>query len=433
MDSKELIFEDGHIYACLNRSARNSDNGKIVLITFAPLNFDISNRESWGGGLSNKLDCTVIGIVAKTGNWYPEVSMSELSSHLRKITEGFCYVISYGTSMGGYACLKYSNLLGVTHSIAFSPQFSIAPSVVGQEDKRFIVHYDKHLHERMCIREGDLANNSYVFFDPVYSEDRFNAENIAELKPSVKLVNVRFTHHFPIELFASSTSLSILIELVVNGDELKIRQLVNQKRRKSRVRLRYLAEVVSRKKPEIGLRILDEYKHKLSSDDLLNGYFNIGQFFKKIKLFKEALTCFQNCMDLAPRNEKYIVPFINILSSLGEHDKAQKSAKEFLEIRQSPAVNNALCGAFLSQGKLDEAECAILAAIKYSDLPDFQLRLARIKGRKGYIEQEIELTYKLVIQFPSYEEGWIHLKRCLKRASRCYELSFVEYALDDAS
>lgn len=71
----------------------------------------------------------------KQKSWFPQASMIELEKAISPILEGFKNIVGYGGSMGGYAAIKYSNLLNMNRVIAFVPQYSIDPEQV--EDRRY--------------------------------------------------------------------------------------------------------------------------------------------------------------------------------------------------------------------------------------------------------------------------------------------------------
>ncbi len=51
--------------------------------------------------------------------------MVELAKVILPIIQRFKNIVGYGGSMGGYAAIKYSNLLNMNRIIAFVPQYSI--------------------------------------------------------------------------------------------------------------------------------------------------------------------------------------------------------------------------------------------------------------------------------------------------------------------
>ncbi len=73
--------------------------------------------------------------------------------------------IGYGSSMGAYASLKFSEILQLDSVAAFSPQFSVDPAKVPWEkrwsDDRAKIRF---IDDEMLIRNGC---DCFVFFDPI--------------------------------------------------------------------------------------------------------------------------------------------------------------------------------------------------------------------------------------------------------------------------
>ncbi len=69
--------------------------------------------------------------------------------------------MGYGGSMGGYAAIKYSNLLNMQKIVAFVPQFSIDREVV--EDRRYAEFFDASIHQNMQIQADEVDASLGVY------------------------------------------------------------------------------------------------------------------------------------------------------------------------------------------------------------------------------------------------------------------------------
>ena len=120
------IFQDTNISSFFYQGG-----SKYLLLTFAPLNFNSTEKNPfWGAEFSTKNDITTIGVVAKTSNWYPDESISRLRSEVIEYSRQYADVLAYGTSMGGYGAIKHGKCLGARYALGFSPQASIDPGIV---------------------------------------------------------------------------------------------------------------------------------------------------------------------------------------------------------------------------------------------------------------------------------------------------------------
>ena len=70
-----------------------------------------------------KFEFNVIGIMPKEKSWFPAESMHNLFKAIEDLIAPFQKRIGYGGSMGGYAAIKYSKLLGLSRVVSLVPQF----------------------------------------------------------------------------------------------------------------------------------------------------------------------------------------------------------------------------------------------------------------------------------------------------------------------
>ncbi|WP_139850722.1 hypothetical protein [Acinetobacter pullicarnis] len=206
---KQIIFEDDHIRAIYLKGT-----SKTLVISFG----DLITRAK--GTLINaeksliKYDYAVIGIMPKQKSWFPADSMQALMLELAPILQQFQRIVGYGGSMGGYAAIKYSKLLGLKRVVAMVPQYSIDPEEV--EDRRYSDFYDIDLHADMRIQTQDLASDCeyIIIYDPYFDHDREHYLKIQAVIPASALhtLHLPYTGHDVIAVLASSALLHDFIE-----------------------------------------------------------------------------------------------------------------------------------------------------------------------------------------------------------------------------
>jgi hypothetical protein len=96
-----------------------------------------------------------------------------------------------GSSMGGYAALKYSRYLSADAVLACSPQFAISPHEAPFDSNRH-AFYNGGLHGDMAIRSVDVFGKVSIFYDPTTRLDKLHAKAIEEAVLPVKLVPVLY-------------------------------------------------------------------------------------------------------------------------------------------------------------------------------------------------------------------------------------------------
>ena len=115
---KQIIFEDEHIRAIFLPGDSNT-----LVLSFGDLITRASGLSINAEKSLIKYQYNVIGVMPKQKSWFPQASMIELAKAISPILEGFKNIVGYGGSMGGYAAIKYSNLLNMNRVIAFVPQY----------------------------------------------------------------------------------------------------------------------------------------------------------------------------------------------------------------------------------------------------------------------------------------------------------------------
>ena len=196
---KHIIFEDEQIRAIFLRGSSDE-----LIFSFGDL---ITRAKGLSINAEKSLlkhDFNVIGIMPKQKSWFPESSMRQMFADIEDLIAPFKTRIGYGGSMGGYAAIKYSNLLDLKRVVALVPQYSINPDDV--EDPRYNMFFHAELNANMQIQPQDVsAEREYiVVYDPYCPEDRAQYVKLEQVLPHIHTLNLPFTGHDAIAVLASS-------------------------------------------------------------------------------------------------------------------------------------------------------------------------------------------------------------------------------------
>lgn len=236
---KQIIFEDEHIRAIFLPGDSNT-----LVLSFGDLITRASGLSINAEKSLIKYQYNVIGIMPKQKSWFPQASMIELAKTISPVLQGFKNIVGYGGSMGGYAAIRYSNLLNMNRVIAFVPQYSIDPDHV--EDRRYAEFFDAVANKDMQIQlqDVDAAREYVIVYDPYFSIDREHYLKIKELLPSLHTIHLPFTGHEALSVLASSSLLHDFIEH--EFDEIYFYQQVRKVKKQSKFYFRnVLAHVLS--------------------------------------------------------------------------------------------------------------------------------------------------------------------------------------------
>ena len=204
---KQIIFEDEHIRAIFLQGDSNT-----LVLSFGDLITRASGLSINAEKSLVKYQYNVIGIMPKQKSWFPQASMAALAQVIQPILQQFKHIVGYGGSMGGYAAIKYSNLLNMQRIVAFVPQYSIDPEVV--EDRRYAEFFDTVANRDMHVQAQDVdAKREYiVVYDPYFATDREHYLKIKNLLPQLHTIHLPFTGHEALSVLASSTLLHDFIQ-----------------------------------------------------------------------------------------------------------------------------------------------------------------------------------------------------------------------------
>ncbi len=102
----------------------------VCIVTFS--NYDDAAVPALSGFAEAFLDrhgIDAIHVVSRRNEWFQHADMHGAVAAIRRALAGKP-AMTYGSSMGGYAAIRFAGALGATQAIAISPQYSLDPQVV---------------------------------------------------------------------------------------------------------------------------------------------------------------------------------------------------------------------------------------------------------------------------------------------------------------
>ena len=83
------------------------------------------DRPAFGEALFGHERIDAIHVLSRDNRWYQYDDMAAATAAIRTATAGYRRVVTYGSSMGGYAALRLAGAVGAEVCLALSPQYSI--------------------------------------------------------------------------------------------------------------------------------------------------------------------------------------------------------------------------------------------------------------------------------------------------------------------
>ncbi|MDI3309777.1 MAG: tetratricopeptide repeat protein [Acetobacteraceae bacterium] len=225
MSAAHVIHEDDEV-----RVIHRPGNSDFTLVTFGALTHRPNGMEFWGSEVVRKLGLDAVGFMPKHENWYPAAAMARSAPVVRAVLRP--RAVGYGFSMGGYGALKYGRLLGLSHTLAVSPQATIDPRDI-PEEPRYHRFFKPELHAGMRIGAADLAAFSVVVADPQHAPDHLHAELVTATGAACR-ISTPCMGHAAIWILASTEALRGALGFVLAGDAVGLRQFIRARRHVSK-------------------------------------------------------------------------------------------------------------------------------------------------------------------------------------------------------
>ncbi|WP_294391877.1 hypothetical protein [uncultured Sphingomonas sp.] len=118
-------------------------DGRWQVVTFDPYHSQLgTDRPGFGESYFQEQGITAVHVLSHGNNWFQYAEIAEVLDLIRDRCAGTERLLAYGSSMGGYAALRFGHAIGAHAVLALSPQYSVDPRKVpfetrwGQEQRR---------------------------------------------------------------------------------------------------------------------------------------------------------------------------------------------------------------------------------------------------------------------------------------------------------
>lgn len=235
--------------------ARLDRGSALCVVAFDPMFDEVASldRHAFGEAFFESCGLDAIHIIPSRNEWYQHPDLPTALDLVRTFTCRYARVATYGSSMGGYAALRFSDRIGADVAVAISPQYSVQPPF-GDFDPRWA--YPRRTTTWLFEKPGETlppVEVACVFYDD-QGLDRPHAEAIATDLPQAKLIRVRHGGHPVGAVLAQTGILAVTVLDALHGrvDVLSVTASLRQARHRS---AQYLF-TIARKQPtwRLGLK-----------------------------------------------------------------------------------------------------------------------------------------------------------------------------------
>ncbi|REC53517.1 glycosyltransferase family 61 protein [Rhodosalinus sediminis] len=198
---------------------RGSD---VLFVTFDDLGTveEYDPPQPWMHRRLERMDVSVLGMIAKRKDWYRNPSAARLLTELRDagFFDRFSRILFTGSSMGGYAALTFAGLVPGAEVMAFSPQSTLNRDIAPFEERFPYGHrkWDWETPDFLDAAEAvPRTSQVWLIYDPFVPEDRAHARRLDG--PNVRHVKLGHFGHRAIRKLSKFRLLDPLVSGIAAG------------------------------------------------------------------------------------------------------------------------------------------------------------------------------------------------------------------------
>ena len=270
-------------------------DGRHVVVTFdsyhEPAGMD---RPGFGEAFFQAEGVTAVHVMSHRNDWFQYTETEDVLRTIRKTCSEAERVLAYGSSMGGYAALRFADAIGAHAALALSPQYSLDPSKVPFETRwapdrrriRFLAAIDG------AIRPGPWRIFAY---DSALDADNRHAELLIAAAPMTAIPLPHAGH--PVGGFLNDIKLLrplVLTALDGSFDPARFRRAAHARRTRSAHWLAHLADRQPAWRNELGIALARRAvamapDHPALHDTLARRLAAAGRFSEAVAAHNQAI------------------------------------------------------------------------------------------------------------------------------------------------
>lgn len=229
--------------------------GRLCFVTFGSYTNDATlDRSGFAEEFLRGEGIDAIHVINRDNLWYQYPEIEGALRAVRSATAPYDRVITYGSSMGGYAALRFGRMCRADTAIAVSPQFSLDPRVVPFEDRWQADVARITFNERAYVPMA----RQYIFYDPRMVPDRAHFEAFVAAGGDPVGVAIPYAGHPVGPIMLETGVLKEAIRAIANGSFAphELQRQVRARRRLSQHHFFMLARRAKDRRPTLAITFL---------------------------------------------------------------------------------------------------------------------------------------------------------------------------------
>lgn len=162
-------------------------DGRACVVTFESFHEDSGfDRPGFGEAFFAHERIDAVHLLCRDSAWFQDFELGEALAAIRAACADATRVLAYGSSMGGYAAIRFADAVGAHAVLALSPQYSVDPKRAPFET-RWIEARRRIAFDPAIDGPIRCAARAAIVYDPTIAEDRAHADLIAADVPVTRL------------------------------------------------------------------------------------------------------------------------------------------------------------------------------------------------------------------------------------------------------
>ena len=334
------------------------------------------DRHGFGEAFLKAYGLSAIHVLGNGDDWYQYPEMEEALAVVKEAVSSAERVMTYGSSMGGYAAVRFAEAVGATAALAFSPQYSLDPAKVShdlrwQEDARRILWRDEI--------DGPIRSSikPVVIYDST-GLDGWHGDRIGQDIETIAIRLPRTSHPVAVYLDEIGMLRSLGFEVldgVIDGPATE-----REARNRRRTSANYFAELARRQPASRPLTALTLARRAVELGPV-NGHAlsSLAALLSHQGSHEEALEHHRHLLSVTGPKPDYLIPYGDALIAAGQIASACEVARQVAALAPHMSRFQAWAADILWRGGAeDEAVSVVEAALPHDPTSsELSARLAR--------------------------------------------------------
>lgn len=229
--------------------------GGLCFVTFGSYTNDSSlDRAGFAEEFLRDEGIDAIHVVNRDNLWYQYSEIEDALRAVRAATAAYDRVITYGSSMGGYAALRFGHVCRAETGIAISPQYSLNPRVVPFENRWQADVARITFNERAYVP----MPHQFIFYDSRMAADRRHFEKFVAAGGDPIGVSIPYAGHPVGPILLETGVLKQAVRAVIDGSFVahELQRQVRDRRRLSQHHFFMLSRRAEERRPKLAIEFL---------------------------------------------------------------------------------------------------------------------------------------------------------------------------------